>query len=340
MARNRETKYRNVPPPLDESWWAAVLDDVEAQSKSMTKPSDYKSDAQNETLKEESPTRQDLSENIKTEDLSQGINWEWVKQLYEEDLVIDLKVIDHNRGGLLVSGESIQGFVPASHLIRLSKKSLTINREELLSSYIGQILRLKVIECEQERGRIVLSERAAQTKSGTRLELLKQLKEGDQIPGKVTTITNFGVFVDLGGVEGLIHISELSWGRVCHPNEIVSIGEELMVHILQIDHEKTRVALSIKRLNPNPWDSIHGCYTPGQVTNATITNIVSFGAFARLENGLDGLIHISEFSNQESGPTFENTLSEGQSVKVSILHIDSDRQRLGLSLYQGDDGVS
>ena len=159
------------------------------------------------------------------------------------------------------------------------------------------------------------------------------LKEGDCIIGRITTITDFGAFVELGGIEGLIHISELSWGRVCHPKDVVSPGQEVEVCVVQIDRERSRVALSLKRLLSNPWDTINTRYQPGQVAEAVITNLVSFGAFARLEDGLDGLIHVSELQGNGDNIRPSEIFSEGQRVKVRILHIDSDRQRLGLSLY-------
>jgi small subunit ribosomal protein S1 len=332
MALESDPQYDRNPIHLDESWWTAVLEDIEARYSPKSKPKgDPLVTSERDSSKEPVGTI--------TEGESDNINWNWAKQLYEQDRVICLEVADHNRGGLLVYGDEIQGFVPASHLIGLSQKTLKKNRDDLLSPYIGRSINLKVIECDQERGRIVFSERAAQTEDGSRLELLKTLNIGDHRSGRITTITDFGVFVDLGGVEGLIHISELSWGRVCHPADIVSIGDVIQVYILQIDQEKARVALSVKRLHPNPWDTVHSRYQIGQTAKAVITNIVSFGAFARLEDGLDGLIHISELGQSISPKNIKNILSEGQEVNVCILHIDSTRQRLGLSLETDGDGV-
>jgi len=323
MVLKKELGYEKGPAPVDDSWWNAVLEEVETLFSAKTK------------------IEQPLGgfPEDKNQSAADEINWEYVENLYKQDEVVRLEVTNHNRGGLLVKGNGIQGFVPASHLVSLSKKKTKKDREAVLSPYVGRALALKVIECEAERGRIVLSERAAQTDSGSRLTLFNTLKVGDKLRGSITTITNFGVFVDLGGVEGLIHISELSWGRVIHPSELVSLGDEIEVSILQIDPERTRVALSAKRLNPNPWDSIHDNFYPGQIINAEITNIVSYGAFARLKDGIDGLIHISEFN--KTGPTnaVDDLLREGQQVEVCILHIDSKRQRLGLSLYTGSDGV-
>jgi len=336
MVLKKEREFIKGPMPLDESWWTAVLEDVESWYK----------EKQNQPIAQETPEKDtpyiDEPEEESTSNVESPvdvINWELIKQLYECDQVVNLAVDNYNRGGLLVHGDQIQGFVPASHLVGLSHNVSPGDRDDHLSHYVGKSLQLKVIECDQERGRIVFSERAAQTNPGSRLELLKSLCVGDHKLGRVTTITDFGVFVDLGGVEGLIHISELSWGRVCHPDAIVSPGDEIEVYILNIDRARTRVALSLKRLLPNPWDSVHSRYEPGQFTSAVITNIVPFGAFARLEDGLDGLIHVTEIHKHGTEQVIEDVFTEGQSVEVYILHIDSTQQRLGLGLRKRKDGV-
>jgi len=283
MVQKKEREYLNGPIPVDESWWNAILEDIE----------EYFLPVSREKFDGNS-----LGGNIEAASDHDGIDWGWVKTLYAQDQVVDLEVTNHNRGGLLVNGEGIQGFVPASHLVKVSKKLNKGDRDELFASYLGLSLQLKVIECDPERGRIVFSERAAQSDPGSRLELLNSLEAGDCICGRVTTITDFGVFIDLGGVEGLVHVSELSWGRVCNPNDVVSIGDEVQVCILQLDHDRNRVALSLKRLMPNPWKTIHDRYHVGQVIDAIITSTVSYGAFARLEDGVDGLIHISGIGNR------------------------------------------
>jgi small subunit ribosomal protein S1 len=152
------------------------------------------------------------------------------------------------------------------------------------------------------------------------------------VVGTITNITNFGVFVDLGGVEGLIHVSELSWGRVQHPTDVVCLGQQIKVYVIHVDQERARVALSLKRLDSNPWETAEERYFPGQITEAIVTSIVPYGAFARLEEGLDGLIHISEMCPDESTSQPEIALKEGQRVRVRILHVDAPKQRLGLSL--------
>jgi small subunit ribosomal protein S1 len=330
MGLKKEREQIKNPIYPDESWWAAVLEDVEARCEPKKLGPCSRFRESNAAPYGEFVSTSGLTQE---KDEAADIDWEWVKELYEGDDVIQLEVAKYNKGGLLVQGDGIQGFVPASHLVELSKQYPAKDRENALSDYAGRSLKLKVIECDQEQGRIVLSERAAQAEPGKRLELLGSLKEGDRITGRVTTITDFGVFVDLGGIEGLIHISELSWGRVCHPGTVVALEDEIEVYVLNIDSERARVALSLKRLNTNPWETAHERYTPGKITQAIITNIVSFGAFARLEDGLDGLIHISEFSNQLGNQKIKDILNEGQQVQVCVLHIDSAQQRLGLSLH-------
>jgi small subunit ribosomal protein S1 len=318
-------------PPVDDSWWMSVLEDVEDRFSSKPNPQPESMPVQNRRTK---------TAVTKVEpEAPEELDWAWAKELYEQDQVVDLEVTGYNRGGILVVCDRLQGFVPVSHLIQVSRKCDGADGlEEALAAYVGKALSLKVIECDQERGRIVLSERAAQTDSGRRIQLLDDLSEGDCIHGNVTTITDFGAFVDLGGIEGLIHISELSWGRVQHPKDIVSEGQQVQVSVIQIDRQRSRVALSLKRMLPNPWDSVEETYQLGQVTDAVITSVVSFGAFARLESGLDGLIHSSEFGtngNETTRP--DEILREGQQVQVRILNIDPTRQRLGLSLQSIND---
>ena len=190
---------------------------------------------------------------------------------------------------------------------------------------------MKVIECVPEDERVVFSERAAQSEPGKRAELFNALQPGQNVKGVVTNITDFGVFVDLGGVEGLIHISELSWGRVLHPNQIVKMGSTIDVQVLDLAPERCRVALSLKRLLPNPWQNAAVDFPKGCIKPATITSVLSFGAFARLDAGVEGLIHASEIP-MEDGKSLKEILSEGQAVQVRVLHLDPAHQRMGLSM--------
>jgi small subunit ribosomal protein S1 len=318
----RETN--DGPPPLGESWWEAIL----AEDEAMSKPFPARSTAQ--PGMELRASQQSLANEPAL------VEWERALQLYEEDGAIQLVVTGSNRGGLLVSGDGLQGFVPLSHLVEMPGEKTAAEQEQWLEKYVGQLLQLKVIECDQERGRVVFSERAALAEPGRRNLLLQELKPGDCVMGTVTNITDFGVFVDLGGVEGLVHVSEISWGRVRHPADVVSLGQQVQVYIIQVDQERARVGLSLKRLCNNPWATAETRYYPGQVTEAVVTSIVSFGAFARLEEGLDGLIHISEISAADGTTAPEEQLHEGQQVRVRVLHVDGARQRLGLSLRLSD----
>lgn len=265
-----------------------------------------------------------------------AMDWERAQQLYSMDQTIELSVTGYNRGGLLVEDDTLQGFVPISHLVEMTEDLAESEQENWLTGYIGRMLSLKVIECDQGRGRVVFSERAALSKPGSRNVLLSNLCHGQCIPGTVTNITDFGVFVDLGGVEGLIHVSEISWGRVRHPRDVVKLGCTVNVYVIQVNRELARVALSLKRMFPNPWETAEERYHPGQLIPATVTSIVPFGAFARLEEGLDGLIHISEICPGESLGSPADLLQEGQEVQVRVLHVDGPRQRLGLSLSLED----
>jgi small subunit ribosomal protein S1 len=259
-------------------------------------------------------------------------DWELVKNLYREDHILSVKVIGHNRGGLLVEGdEGLSGFIPFSHLVELAGKSDIADRDISLEGYEGKALNVKIIECAPEEGRVVFSERAALSEAGKRSELFQSLQAGARTTGTVTNITDFGVFVDLGGVEGLIHISELSWGRVSHPNQIVSLGQEIDVQVLDLSAERCRVALSLKRMVQNPWERASTEFPEGGIVPAEITSVLSYGAFARLEAGVEGLIHATEMP-LETGQTPRDILAEGQQVQVRVLHVDPAHQRMGLSL--------
>ncbi len=265
------------------------------------------------------------------------IDWDLVEGFHARDEVITLRVNGFNRGGLLVQGDGIQGFVPVSHLVSVSgcdPEEQTLS----LKDYVGKELELKVIECDPSQDRVVLSERAALAGEGCRKRLFKTLKAGDVICGTVTNVTDFGVFVELGGVEGLIHVSELSWGRVNHPKEILSVGQKIETQVLFISEEDEKVALSYKRQFPNPWADILSEYEPGMVTSAIITSLTRYGAFARIKKGIEGLIHISTINLKKAQGDFsekitlEEFLHPGQQVDVRILHIDVNRRRLGLEL--------
>lgn len=319
MNKQKVLSNESAPPALDEGWWSSLLADevTWGQDNPAAHPE-----------KPRPPAGEDG-----------GIVWQQVLRMYEDDEIVEAVVNGFNQGGLLVEADVLHGFVPVSHLVDLDMgcdgATVKISAEELkalLTDYVGGKIRLKVIECDPARGRIVLSERAALAAPGQRNQLLDRLACGDRVSGTVTNITEFGVFVDLGGLEGLIHISELSWGRVRHPADVLQLGEEVAVYVISADRERCRVALSLKRLHANPWESAETRYQIGQLVDARVTSVVSFGAFARLEEGLDGLIHISEMPQELVDPLGGHNLHEGQFIQARIVHIDPRKQRLGLSL--------
>ncbi len=302
------------PPRMDESWWSAVLQD---EGRYQSADREHSHQAKGE----------------RTEGIGEPQDWIWAKDLYERDDTVKLNVIGYNRGGLLVEAHSLRGFIPVSHLVDVQQDTDNDDFSELLESIVGSELTLKVIEIEPERGRLVFSERAALAGPGKRMELLANLTPGECVEGKVTNITRFGVFVDLGGVEGLIHVSELSWGRVRHPCDVVDCGQTLNVHVLSVDREQGRVALSLKDLLPDPWNAVDSRYHVGEIVEGTVTNVVKFGAFVGIEEGLEGLIHVSELGDGNLLHP-RNVVREGETVRVRIIHIDAADRRLGLSLRQ------
>jgi small subunit ribosomal protein S1 len=311
LSKREVASLRYEEPQIpDEGWWASVLADEDAH----------------QNARQDGQSQATASNNLEI------VDWERAQELFDRDEIVILQVHGCNRGGLLVQGDGLQGFVPVSHLIHIPGVIDEDERLEKLGEYVGRTLNLKVIECEPSMERIVLSERAATAGEGRRKQLFKSLKTGEQITGTVTNVTDFGVFVDLGGVEGLIHVSELSWGRVQHPADIVSVGEAISTLVLQICEENSRVALSLKRLCPNPWDALLENHKPGDIVPATITTIMRFGAFARLREGVEGLIHVSSIPHSVGQKDLEKVFRPGQSVVVRILHIDAQRRRLGLGL--------
>ena len=320
VIKHHHQENQNIPPAMDESWWESVLAEDEALNELQNGAEPQHPDHIQQKAKPHTASKAE----------STSVNWQKAFEIYEQDQVLELEVTGFNRGGLLVSGNGLHGFVPVSHLVAAPCNDDEV--EEWLETYINRVIDLKVIECDQERGRVVLSERAAQAEPGSRKKLLDNLRPGSCTRGTVTNITDFGVFVDLGGVEGLIHVSEISWGRVHHPADVVTLGQTVEVYVIQVDQDRARVALSLKRLHANPWETAEDRYFPDQITEAVVTSIVPFGAFARLEEGLDGLTHISEISDVDGQHNLNGILEEGQTIRVRVLHVDAERQRLGLSL--------
>lgn len=299
---------------MDDGWWDAVLDEQDR-------------------LGAASDRGQGGSNWVQGGSSASPEDWTWARELYDADDTVSLDVVGFNRGGALVEAKGLRGFVPVSHLISLDPGTSVSDRAECLSSLVGRKLDLKVIEYDPERGRLIFSERAAQAAPGRRLELLASLKPGDRVTGEATNITRFGVFVDLGGVEGLIHVSELSWGRVRHPSDVAQVGDQLEVQVLSVDPEQGRIALSLKELQPDPWATVERRFNVGDIVSGTVTNVVKFGAFVGVEAGLEGLIHISEMGGDQFMHP-RNVVTEGQAVRARVVHIDAAERKLGLSLRE------
>jgi small subunit ribosomal protein S1 len=269
-------------------------------------------------------------------------DWQAAQDIFEAEECFEATVSGYNKGGLIVRLGKVRGFVPASQLVPPYQKSQEQpqSNEEYWARMVGQQLQLKVIELDRRRNRLILSERAAmrEWRRQQKETLLNELQEGDVRRGRVSSLCNFGAFIDLGGADGLVHLSELSWGRVSHPKEVLQINDEVDVYVLNVDREKRRIGLSIKRLQPEPWSLVPERYSVGQLVQATVTKLTNFGAFARLDNDeIEGLIHISELSEDPIAHPKE-VLRERDVVTLRIIRIDADRRRMGLSLKRVEEG--
>jgi small subunit ribosomal protein S1 len=240
-----------------------------------------------------------------------------------------------NRGGAVVESEGVQGFVPLSQLVGPARELYVPGGEPPKEGFIGMEVEFKIIELNRRRNRAIFSERAALQawKQIQKMRLVQELTEGEIRKGRVAGISNFGAFVDLGGADGLIHISELSWEPVKSPDEIVTVGTEIDVFVLRVDRENLKIALSLRRLQPEPWDEIETKFSVGQTVTGTVTKLANFGAFARIDRGIEGLIHISELAHQVIKHP-RDVVNEGDELELKIIRIEPERRRLGLSLKQ------
>jgi small subunit ribosomal protein S1 len=270
----------------------------------------------------------------------QNEDWLRAEDLMTSGEIWEGVVADANRGGLIVPFGNLRGFVPASHVLDLPRGMSEDERTNHLNTLIGQPLTVKIIEVNRRRRRLVLSQREAQReiRDASKDELLSALKEGDIRRGVVSGLRDFGAFVDLGGADGLIHISELAWHRVKHPREVLNVGDEIDVYVLRLDQEGRRIGLSLKRLQPNPWSQVDDLYYVGQLVEGTISRVTQFGAFVSLEPGIEALLHASQIADPApADPT--RLLNEGQTILARIISIEPHRQRLGLSIRDVDNGL-
>jgi small subunit ribosomal protein S1 len=258
-------------------------------------------------------------------------DWLRARELEQNDEVIEAEVTGVNRGGVLVQFGRLQGFVPNSHLVSIPRGLRGNRLREMKAELVGQTLSLTVIDVNQRKRRLVLSERVANRHK--RKQLLQELTKGEVRTGTVRNLVDFGAFVDLGGVDGLIHISELSWQHVEHPGEVLSVGEEVEVYVLDVDRERERIGLSRKRLLPDPWYEVTENLEKGSTVEGTLTSVVDFGAFVDLGKGVEGLVHISEMPDQE---LTHAVLEPGSPVTVSVLEIDQWQRRIALRMHEAD----
>ncbi|GAA4927627.1 MULTISPECIES: 30S ribosomal protein S1 [Nesterenkonia] len=257
--------------------------------------------------------------------------WGDIERIKDEDGVVTGTVIEVVKGGLILD-IGLRGFLPAS--------LVEMRRVRDLAPYIGQEIEAKIIELDKNRNNVVLSRRAwlEQTQSAVRSDFLNKLERGQVRKGHVSSIVNFGAFVDLGGVDGLVHVSELSWKHIDHPNEVVEVGQEVTVEVLEVDMDRERVSLSLKATQEDPWQTFARTHALGQIVPGKVTKLVPFGAFVRVEDGIEGLVHISELAVRHVDLA-EQVVSVGDDVFVKVIDIDLERRRISLSLKQANEGV-
>jgi len=270
--------------------------------------------------------------------------WRSMQEQFEAGVIIEAPVIDHNKGGLIVDC-GIRGFVPISQIVDFPRRPQNDQPRdaaqeiaEKLQPFVGRKLRLKILEVNRKANRLILSEKVAlyEERREKRDELFSSLQVGQRVKGNVRSIAPFGVFIDLGGIDGLVHKSELSWNKVNNPEGGYHVGEEVEAEVIDINHERGRISLSIRRLQPDPWHSTVADFNVGDIIDGTVTKLVNFGAFVRVRDGLEGLIHISELSNQRVAHPGD-VVHEGQQLKLRIISLESERHRLGLSLKQAEE---
>ena len=270
--------------------------------------------------------------------------WRSMQEQFEAGVIIEAPVIDHNKGGLIVDC-GIRGFVPISQIVDFPRRPQNDQPRdaaqeiaEKLMPFVGRKLRLKILEVNRKANRLILSEKVAlyEERREKRDELFSSLQVGQKVGGTVRSIAPFGVFIDLGGIDGLVHKSELSWNKVNNPEAGYNVGDQVDAEVIDINHERGRISLSIRRLQPDPWHSTVADFNVGDVIDGTVTKLVNFGAFVRVRDGLEGLIHISELSHQRVVHPGD-VVHEGQALKLKIISLDSERHRLGLSLKQAEE---
>jgi small subunit ribosomal protein S1 len=260
-------------------------------------------------------------------------SWRDLQKQYEASEVLEAKVTGYNKGGLLVNIEGVRGFIPSSQISLITGGGNDAAKQSEMAKMQNQMISLKIIEINRARNRLILSERQAtqEQRESVRTRLLRELEPGQVRQGRVSSICDFGAFVDIGGADGLIHLSEISWKRVGHPSEVLKVGDIINVYVLSVDPNERKIALSLKRTQPEPWSTITENYKLGQIVRGTITQLTTFGAFARLDDGIEGLIHVSELAEGRVAHP-KNVVNVGDVLDLKVIRIDPIKRRIGLSL--------
>lgn len=265
----------------------------------------------------------------------QNEDWIRAEAIKEADETFTGEVAAANKGGIIVPFGNLRGFIPASHVVDMPRGLNDDDRIKYLNNTVGTEITLKVIEVNRKRRRLVFSQRLAEreNRQARKEELLEKLEEGNVRKGTVSGLCDFGAFVDLGGADGLIHISELAWHRVSHPEEVVEVGQKVDVYILHLDESGKRIGLSLKRLQKNPWEQVEENYHIGQLVEGTVSRVEPFGAFISMDPGIEALLHVSQMSDDENIDT-RSVCYEGERIMTRIISIEANKQRLGLSLKE------
>ena len=266
------------------------------------------------------------------------LSWDGVNKLLEDGDAVESKITGFNKGGLIVTVEGLRGFVPSSQISALRRTQVSGDTpEKRWQKMVGQPITVRVIEVDKERRRLILSERAAstETRQSIKERVLEELEEGKTYTGRVTSLADFGAFINVNGADGLVHLSEISWDHIKHPREALEVGQEVQVKVINIDREKKRIGLSIRVLQEDPWRARLQKYTVGQLVEGVITRLTKFGAFARLDGDIEGLIHISEISDHRIEHPKE-ALKEGEVKSLRVIRVEPEQHRVGLSLRKVD----
>ncbi len=270
----------------------------------------------------------------------EALGWELVEKMQESSEAFEGKIDGYNKGGLIVLVHGLRGFIPASQISMARRSLVQGDTPDRWAKMIGETISVRIIEVDRARRRLILSERAANPESRQSLKerVIEGLEEGQVYTGRVTSVADFGAFVNVNGADGLVHLSELSWERVTHPSEVLEVGQEVKVKVISVDKDKKRIGLSIRALQGDPWNEKVARFKVGQLVEGSVTRLTKFGAFARLDGDVEGLIHISELSeNRINHP--KESVKEGDVLTLRVIRIDEDQRRIGLSLRKVDSGA-